>query len=83
MPDNNLENRKKSLNSYARYSSIALQMMVIIVAGTWGGVKLDEWIKTGFPLFTVILSLASVALAIYSVTRDLMQNQNQDDKNEK
>ncbi len=70
---NNHNNKKKQLNSYARYSSIAFQMLVIILLGVWGGVKLDEWIDTGFPVFTVLLSIISVALAIYSVTKDLLK----------
>jgi F0F1-type ATP synthase assembly protein I len=46
-------------------------MMVIILLGVFGGYKLDKWLHTK-PVFTIILSLASVALAIYSVTRDLL-----------
>ncbi|MCX6287074.1 MAG: AtpZ/AtpI family protein [Bacteroidetes bacterium] len=63
---------KKGLNQYARYSGMAFQMMVIIVAGAFGGLKLDEWLKTK-PVFTVILSIAAVFLAIYYVTRDLLK----------
>lgn len=67
------EKKKKSLDNYARYSSIAFQMLVIILAGVFGGVKLDEWLNMKFPVFTVILSLVSVTLAIYYVTRDLLR----------
>lgn len=69
--------RKRSNNplpDYARYTSIALTMAVIITAGVIGGVFMDEWIQTGFPLFTVILSLAAVCLAIYVVVRDLLKS---------
>ena len=72
--DNNLNNKKKQLNNYARYSSIAFQMLVIILIGVFGGVKLDEWINTGFPIFTVLLSIVSVFLAIYQVTKDFLKN---------
>jgi len=47
-------------------------MMVIIVAGTFGGLKLDLWLKTK-PVFTVILSVAAVFLSIYYFTRDLLK----------
>ncbi|MEI7490121.1 MAG: AtpZ/AtpI family protein [Bacteroidota bacterium] len=63
---------KKGLNQYARYSGMAIQMMVIIVAGAFGGLKLDTWLKTK-PVFTVLLSIAAVFLAIYYVTRDLLK----------
>jgi hypothetical protein len=47
-------------------------MLVIILAGVWGGVKLDEWVKWGFPVFTVLLSIVSVFAAIYVVIKDLL-----------
>lgn len=51
---------------------MAFQMMVIIVGGAFGGLGLDRWLKTK-PVFTVILSIAAVFLAIYYVTRDLLK----------
>lgn len=68
----NIPNPKRSLNSYARYSSIAIQMLVIIILGVFGGYKLDVWFNTA-PLLTVILSLLSVIIAIYLVTKDLLK----------
>ena len=50
-----------------------MQMLVIILLGIWGGVKLDELIDIGFPLFTVLLSFISVGLAIYVVIKDLIK----------
>jgi len=63
---------KKNLNQYAKYSGMAFQMMVIIVAGTFGGLNLGLWLKTK-PVFTVILSVAAVFLSIYYFTRDLLK----------
>jgi F0F1-type ATP synthase assembly protein I len=51
---------------------MAFQMLVIILAGVIGGYQLDRWLNLS-PLFTIILSLASVILAIYQVTRDLLK----------
>jgi hypothetical protein len=64
---------KKQLEFYARYSTLALQMVVIIGVGVFGGVKLDAWLHTGFPVFTVVLSVLSVILSIYQATRDLLK----------
>jgi len=47
-------------------------MAVIIGLGVFGGVQLDKWMKIPFPVFTVVLSLASVVLAIYYVVKDLI-----------
>jgi F0F1-type ATP synthase assembly protein I len=71
--DPSLEKKKKSLDNYTRYSSIAFQMLVIILIGVFGGIKLDEWLKLTFPFFTIILSILAVILSIYTVTRDLMK----------
>lgn len=63
------KNNKPPLNAYARYSNMAFQMGAIIGAFTFGGYQLDKWIHT-IPLFTVILSLAGVAIAIYISIKD-------------
>lgn len=71
--DPSLEKKKKSLDNYARYSSIAFQMLIIILIGVFGGWKLDEWLQMKVPVFTVALSVVSVILAIYYVTKDLLR----------
>lgn len=65
--------KKNYLNNYAKYSSIAFQMLAIILIGVWGGYKLDEWLNLKFPIFTVTLSLLSVIAAIYYVVKDLLK----------
>ncbi len=67
-----LDQKKRQLDEYARYSSIAIQMLGIILVGVFGGFKIDHWLQTE-PIFTVILSLLSVVLAIYYVTKDLLK----------
>lgn len=63
---------KKNLDQYARYSSMAFQMLVIILAGVFGGFKIDQWLHTR-PVFTVILSLLAVFLSIYFVVKDILR----------
>ena len=68
------KNPKKSyLDNYARYTGIAFQMLAIILLGVWGGIKLDEWLQLQFPVFTLLLSVLSVFLAIYTVVKDLLK----------
>jgi ATP synthase protein I len=64
--------KKPPLNSYAYYSGMGFQMLAIILCGVFGGYKLDEWLNTR-PFFTIILSLSSVIIAIYSVTRNFLK----------
>jgi hypothetical protein len=47
-------------------------MAVIILAGTFGGIKLDQEVKIEFPLFTVILSFLSVIFAMYYFLKDFI-----------
>jgi len=70
------KNPKKISNNladYARYSNLAFQMTVILLAGVFGGIKLDKVIQLDFPLFTVLLSLISVLVAIALAVRDLLR----------
>jgi len=63
----------KKLDSFAKYSTMAFQMVIIIGVGVFGGIKLDEWLKLRFPLFTIVLSLAAVAISIYYMIKDLIK----------
>lgn len=65
---------KKALNSYAQYSSIAIQMFIIIGLGTFLGTKLDEKYPNEYKGFTITLSLISVLLAIFFVIRRIIMN---------
>lgn len=71
-------NRKpqKPLNSYAKYSSLGVQMAVIIAGGSYGGHKLDEYYQNHTPVFTIILSLLSIAIALYIVLREVIKPKN-------
>jgi hypothetical protein len=64
---------KNKFNNYVKYSNLAFQMMIIIVAGTFGGFKLDAYLNWDFPVFTLILSLGSVVVAIYLAVKDLIK----------
>ena len=57
-------------SSGASYSGMAFQMGIIIAGGTFGGVKLDEWLDLS-PLFTIVCALSSIALAMYVLINKL------------
>jgi hypothetical protein len=48
-------------------------MLIIILVGVFGGVKLDQLVDLRFPVFTVLLSIISVSLAIYSAVKDFIK----------
>jgi len=73
--------KKNRLNAYAKFSGIAFQMIAIIGLGTYGGIKLDERYPNDYSLYTLVLSFASVIIAlIYVVRRVLQVSKNQSDK---
>jgi hypothetical protein len=76
MPQKNRKNLQKSkerLSNYAKYSGIAFQMTAIILLGVLGGKKLDNWLELKKPVFTAVLSLIAVILAIYYAIKDLIK----------
>jgi ATP synthase protein I len=73
----NPDPKKQFFTTYSRYSGMGLQMLVIIFLGVFGGYELDRWLKVK-PLFTIIFSIVSVSLAIYSITRGLLKKKDHD-----
>jgi F0F1-type ATP synthase assembly protein I len=61
---------RQNLSNYGKYSSIGFQMIAIMVAGVFGGIYLDKWLHSK-PIFTIVLSLLSVALSMYYTIKDL------------
>ncbi len=50
-------------------------MMAIIGVGTFGGYKIDQWMKHEFKGFTLGLMIFSVVLAIVYGTRSLLKRE--------
>lgn len=72
----------RSLNNYARFSGLAFEMLFIIAAGVFGGVKLDEWLQTK-PIFTLVCSLVGIAIAFYVVIKEAFHHKQTSDHGEK
>ena len=79
MPEPNASKRNP-LNSYVVYSNMAIEMGVIIAIGGFGGIKLDKWLDKS-PLFTLICSLAAVAIAMYTIIKEVTKT-NKNSNNE-
>ena len=61
------------LNNYAKYSGLAFQMGGVIAVAVWGGIKLDKLAGTDKQIFTIILSLLGVFVAIYVAVKDFIK----------
>jgi len=70
----NQKKKKNQLNSYVRYSSLTFQMALIILVGTFFGDYLDKATKSGSSIYTIIISLSSIFLALYYVFKKVTSN---------
>jgi hypothetical protein len=52
---------------------MGIKMAVIMGGGTYGGVQLDKWLGLKFPLFTIVLAMTSVCVAIYLFIKDFIK----------
>ena len=71
-PKKQIKEQKGQLNSYARFSGIAIQMIAIIAAGTFIGIKLDEKYPNKNNLYTLGFTLGSVIASIIYVIRRII-----------
>lgn len=69
--------QQKSNNKWLQFVNIPFQMGIVIFIGVFIGVKLDAYFEKG-NLFTIILSLLSVFVALYTVIRNV-NNLNKND----
>jgi F0F1-type ATP synthase assembly protein I len=70
------DKRKKAVSgaqSYAKYSGVAIQMIVILLLFVYGGRFLDGHFETSIPYFTIAGSLVGIGLALYVPLRNLMR----------
>ena len=78
-----MKNKKKQHNLII-FSQIGIQMLIIILVGVFVGTKLDQICLNQYKAFTILFALLSVALAIYVVSKQVLNFTNQDfEKKEK
>lgn len=65
--------QKQRYNSALKYSGMAVQMAVIITLGVFLGWKLDQMLHFSVPVLTLVLSLFSIAAAIYLSIKDFLK----------
>jgi len=76
-----MPNKKESpLKFYAKYSSLAIQMGVIMVAGAFGGKELDKYTGWEFPVFTLALTILGVIGSVLYGMRELFRYNKNDKK---
>lgn len=61
-------------DDYIKYSGMATQMAFIIGLFVFAGVYLDDWLQSS-PLFSLILSLSGVGIALYLFIKQAFNDQ--------
>ena len=69
----NSSKEKKNFDTFVQYSSLGFEMMAIIGIGTFGGYKIDQWMKNDFKAFTLGFMILSVVIAIFYGIRSLLK----------
>jgi F0F1-type ATP synthase assembly protein I len=72
-PQNQNKDKETGLQTYARYSGLAFQMIAIILAFVWMGKKIDEHYFDGRSIFIIVLSLLGIFVAMYIALKDLLK----------
>ena len=67
------QSRKSALSDYGRYSSLAFQMIAIILVAVFGGIKLDQIVRWEFPVFTLVLTILAVFMSMYYAVKDIIK----------
>ncbi len=69
----NEKRAQKNVSNYAKYSGLAFQMLGTIVLFTYAGYKLDAWQANKIPVWTLVLSLVSIAASLYRFIKGSIQ----------
>lgn len=72
------DKRKQRVKNYLKFSTIALQMGVLITAAALGGDWLDDRQGNEFPLWTLILTLIAIFGSLFQIIREVSK-MNDDD----
>lgn len=60
----------KNSRTFLAYTNIAVKMILIILAGVYSGIKLDAYFEVKSSIFTLVMSIVSVAAAMYIIIRE-------------
>ncbi|MDQ3073171.1 MAG: AtpZ/AtpI family protein [Bacteroidota bacterium] len=68
-----LEEKKEKAQSYSHYSSAGIQIIAIILVGVIAGVLLDKHFETEKPVYTIVLSILMIIVALYQFIRQFLK----------
>lgn len=69
--ENKDQPKKKSLNSYARYSTLGFTMIAVILVGVFGGRWVDNYFALKIPIFTASCTILALIFALYYLIKEI------------
>jgi len=63
--------RPSTSNSFLKYSGLAIQMFVLLAVGAWLGQRVDKWLHTSQPWFTILFVLLFMGAFFYRLVIEL------------
>lgn len=70
-PEEDLEDEKKALTGYAKYTGVAFQMMAIIGLCAFIGYQIDKYFQHQIQWATALGGVIGVCASIYQIIRQL------------
>ena len=70
MSDNKQKNKPR-FNDYVVYSTLGIEMAVVVFLGVWGGIELDKIVVLPIPLFKIVFPMLGIFAALYFLLRTI------------
>jgi F0F1-type ATP synthase assembly protein I len=67
------EDSKKKTNTYLKFTSIGIQMAVLVTFAALGGRWLDEKQGNNTPVWTIVLTLLSIFASLFQIIREVIK----------
>ncbi|MBQ7062101.1 MAG: AtpZ/AtpI family protein [Bacteroidales bacterium] len=61
--------KPEHLRNWVRYSTLGIEMAVIVGVAVWGGVALDRRRQASFPLLTLLFAVLGMVVAMIRLFR--------------
>ena len=74
------EDDKNRFGNYVKFSALAFQMGVLILAAAYGGKWLDEKQENNVAVWTIVLVLIAIFASLYQIIREVIKISKDDDK---
>lgn len=65
------ENDHQKINPYLKYSGLAFQLAIVIGFSFWLGMKVDKYVGTEQPIFTILFILLAFSGFMYKLYKEL------------